>query len=143
MKGILGASSISPKATRKNLLAARTMLDQGVEPRTVYEQTGYFRAADGKMRFETPDPESIDFEAAKGSETLESDDDGFKLIADMSKAIDQYPAKDLMFNGSYPSIRTEGMESYGGYYDPRNDSVAINKNMSPSYQASILAHELK
>ena len=143
MKGILGASSISPKATRKNLLAARTMLDQGVDPRTVYEQTGYFRAADGKMRFETPDPESIDFEAAKGSETLESDDDGFKLIADMSKAIDQYPAKDLMFNGSYPSIRTEGMESYGGYYDPRNDSVAINKNMSPSYQASILAHELQ
>jgi len=142
-KGILGASSISPKATHKNLLAARTMLDQGVEPRTVYGQTGYFRAADGKLRFEVPDPESIDFDAAKGYQTLHPADDGWAVRNDMSKAIDQHPAKDLMFGGSYPSIRTEGMETFRGYYDPSSDSVAINNSLRASDQASTLAHELQ
>ena len=142
-KGILGASSISPKATHKNLLAARTMLDQGVEPRTVYGQTGYFRAADGKLRFEAPDPESIDFDAAKGYQTLHPTDDGWAVRNDMSKAIDQHPAKDLMFGGSYPSIRTEGMETFRGYYDPSSDSVAINNSLRASDQASTLAHELQ
>jgi len=142
-KGILGASSISPKATHKNLLAARTMLDQGVEPRTVYGQTGYFRAADGKLRFEVPDPESIDFDAAKGYQTLHPADDGWAVRNDMSKAIDQHPAKDLMFGGGYPSIRTEGMETFRGYYDPSSDSVAINNSLRASDQASTLAHELQ
>jgi len=142
-KGILGASSISPKATHKNLLAARTMLDQGVEPRTVYGQTGYFRAADGKLRFEVPDPESIDFDAAKGYQTLHPADDGWAVRNDMSKAIDQHPAKDLMFGESYPSIRTEGMETFRGYYDPSSDSVAINNSLRASDQASTLAHELQ
>ena len=150
MKGILGASKISPKANRKNLLAARTMLEEGVEPRAVYEETGYFRAADGKMRFETPDPENIDFKAAEGPTTFVQSqgdgairDGGFKKQVDISSAVDQYPAADLMFGGSNPPIRLEGMQDYHGYYDPNNDSIALNETLSEKQLSSTLAHELQ
>ena len=150
MKGILGASKISPKANRKNLLAARTMLEEGVEPRAVYEETGYFRAADGKMRFETPDPENIDFKAAEGPTTFVQSrgdgvirDGGFNKQVDISSAVDQYPAADLMFGGSNPPIRLEGMQDYHGYYDPNNDSIALNETLSEKQLSSTLAHELQ
>lgn len=150
MKGILGASKISPKANRKNLLAARTMLEEGVQPRTVYEQTGYFRAADGKMRFETPDPENIDFESAEGATTLAKlpgdgllGDGGYARQVDVSGAVNQYPAADLMFGGSNPPIRLEQMDSYHGYYSPRFDEVALNESLSDKELSSTLAHELQ
>ncbi|MFW2480016.1 MAG: LPD23 domain-containing protein [Lentimonas sp.] len=150
MKGILGASKISPKANRKNLLAARTMLEEGVQPRIVYEQTGYFRGADGKMRFETPDPENIDFEAAEGATRLAQlpgdgllGDGGYTRQVDLTGAIDQYPAADLMFPTGRPSVRTEQMDNYRGYYDPHFDAVALNESLSDKELSSTLAHELQ
>lgn len=144
MKGILGASKISPKATRKNLLAARTMLEEGVEPRTVYEQTGYFRAADGKMRFETPDPENIDFEAAEGATTL--DPNTYERIVDVSRAIDQYPAKEQMFYGDLGAPEIQVAPIGGGVlgsYNPARDRVQLDARSSDAEMSSTLAHELQ
>jgi len=124
------------------------MSSEGIDPRFIYEQTGYFRGADGKMRYEVPDPESIDFDAAKGETLLRNvsgilGDGGYQKTTDISRAIDQYPAADLMFGGSYPEIRTEGMEDFGGYYSPTDRSIALNETLSDDNLSSVLAHELQ
>jgi len=147
-KGIKGASEVAPKATKANLQRARKMSSEGIDPRFIYEQTGYFRGADGKMRYEVPDPESIDFDAAKGETLLRNvsgilGDGGYQKTTDISRAIDQYPAADLMFGGSYPEIRTEGMEDFGGYYSPTDRSIALNETLSDDNLSSVLAHELQ
>jgi len=142
IKSIKGASEVAPKATKANLQRARKMSLEAVDPRFIYEQTGYFRGADGKMRYEVPDPESIDFDAAKGNTTLEN----YEKIIDVSRAIDQYPAKDLMFDEALgaPSIQVRDIgDGVRGSYSPMRDRVQLDARLSDPELSSTLAHELQ
>jgi len=52
---VRNAPKSSYKATEENLEKALSMFEKGVDPREIYEETGFFKGADGKLRFEISD----------------------------------------------------------------------------------------
>lgn len=114
IKGIEGAGRVAPDATKANLMAARAMEMEGADPRTIYEETGFFRAADGKMRYEvaedTPEQRMFLIEKA-GSPNVEMTE------------------LDPLNRGSF-------------YPQPYNQ-IFLNKAMGEDEANSVLAHELQ
>lgn len=52
---VKAAPSYAYKATPENLERALDMFDEGVSPRDIYNETGFFKGADGILRFEVSD----------------------------------------------------------------------------------------
>ena len=52
---VRAAPSYAYKATPENLERALEMFDEGVQPRVIYDETGFFKGADGVLRFEVSD----------------------------------------------------------------------------------------
>ena len=114
IKGIEGAGRVAPDATKGNIMAARAMEMEGADPRTIYEETGFFRAADGKMRYEVAEdtPEQRMFLREKaGSPNVE--------------------------------MRELDPLNRGSFYPQPYNQIFLNKAIGEDEANSVLAHELQ
>ena len=108
----------NPKATEANRTRAKRMEVEDVDPRIIYEQTGFFRGADGKLRYEVPE--------------LTGDDSPEKYagVALIGREA-QHPD---VVDANLP----EG--TLGGYL-PSENTIAIASGLEPEMFNSVLAHE--
>ena len=137
-RGILGASKVARKATQGNLMRARSMEEAGVGPREIYEETGFFRGADGKMRFEVSD------------DAMKMVEPEAQLHARSWKKAVDHPSTDLMFPPGpklrrYPKVIQDATPADPttvgtlGYYDPAQDALHVRTN----FEAPPLPEELR
>ena len=142
VRGIKGAAKFSPKATQQNLMRARAMESAGADPRSIYAETGFFRGADGKMRYEVSD------EKARLKGNVGADPRKYPEVV-------SHPAKNVMFpkthrlsgkpveQARFPSVTVGGEKigdsDYSGFYAPGADRIHIHGQTRD--KTGTLAHE--
>jgi hypothetical protein len=92
---VKAAPSYAYKATPENLERALDMFDEGVSPRDIYDETGFFKGADGVLRFEVSDKGTIYIVESDRQHAMSERGQGRLL----SEAVD-HPSMDLRDDGT-------------------------------------------
>ena len=111
---------------------AESLLEQGFKNREVYERTGVFRGADGKLRFEIDDSAASVLKAPSPNTAMRLED---------------YLTHPELYE-LYPSMRgmpvdfkqPKDMDGAGGTFSPSNQRISLAMN-DPEKMRSILLHE--
>lgn len=118
-------------AKRENMSKAIQMFDAGVDERTIYNETGVFKGADGKLRYEILDENSTINADRLGEEGLRLED-----FLNHPELYETYP--------SMRNIRVEAAPdnaSFRGAFIPEIDQIYLSKALSPEQMRSVTLHE--
>jgi len=127
------------KATQENLAKAQEMYARNESPRKIYSETGFFKGADGGIRFEVPDDE------ARVSGLLPRQADVRQLTTDV---LDSDYGSLLADNIGTPQVIADERLSSAGYrgtYSPFKNQIAIEEGLlaDPEMARSVFMHELQ
>lgn len=127
------------KATPENLAKAQEMYARNESPRKIYSETGFFKGADGGIRFEVPDDE------ARVSGLLPRQADVRQLTTDV---LDSDYGSLLADNIGTPRVIADeraSAEGYRGSYSPQQNQITIDEGLlaSPELTRSTFMHELQ
>lgn len=127
------------KATPENLAKAQEMYARNESPRKIYSETGFFKGADGGIRFEVPDDES------RVSGLLPRQADVRQLTTDV---LDSDYGSLLADNIGTPQVIADERLSSAGYrgtYSPFKNQIAIEEGLlaDPEMARSVFMHELQ
>lgn len=127
------------KATPENLAKAQEMFARNESPRKIYAETGFFKGADGGIRFEVPDDE------ARVSGLLPRQADVRQLTTDV---LDSDYGSLLADNIGTPRVIADERLSAAGYrgsYSPQQNQITIDAGLlaSPELTRSTFMHELQ
>jgi len=127
------------KATPENLAKAQEMFARNESPRKIYSETGFFKGADGGIRFEVPDDE------ARVSGLLPRQADVRQLTTDV---LDSDYGLLLADNIGTPRVIADeraSAEGYRGSYSPQQNQITIDAGLlaSPELTRSTFMHELQ
>ena len=127
------------KATPENLAKAQEMFARNESPRKIYSETGFFKGADGGIRFEVPDDE------ARVSGLLPRQADVRQLTTDV---LDSDYGSLLADNIGTPRVIADeraSAEGYRGSYSPQQNQITIDAGLSasPELTRSTFMHELQ
>ena len=124
------------QTTNKELLAqAKSAVESGLDPEVIRQETGWFKGADGKWRFELDDSD-INFKDT-GSYMASHIKSGVKL-GDLIQA-------DKLFN-AYPDLKniTVKTSADGGiYYSPKTDEIFFDGGEMVDNAKGSLLHEVQ
>ena len=133
---------------------AMKMESKGASPDEIWDNTGWFRGADGRWRYEIPD-----IGTTVNSGALQLDLSAPTILPAKAAKLGDYLQHPRFF-AAYPQfknmdVRTmPGSSSYGGMYYPRfapswgavsDPRIELNENLlsSGAYQRSVLLHEIQ
>lgn len=127
------------KATPENLAKAQEMYARNESPRKIYSETGFFKGADGGIRFEVPDDQ------ARVSGLLPRQADVRQLTTDV---LDSDYGSLLADNIGTPQVIADERLSSAGYrgtYSPFKNQIAIEEGLlaDPEMARSVFMHELQ
>ena len=127
------------KATPENLAKAQEMFARNESPRKIYSETGFFKGADGGIRFEVPDDQ------ARVSGLLPRQADVRQLTTDV---LDTDYGSLLADNIGTPRVIADeraSAEGYRGSYSPQQNRITIDEGLlaSPELTRSTFMHELQ
>lgn len=127
------------KATPENLAKAQEMYARNESPRKIYSETGFFKGADGGIRFEVPDDQ------ARVSGLLPRQADVRQLTTDV---LDSDYGSLLADNIGTPQVIADERLSAAGYrgsYSPFQNQITIDEGLlaSPELTRSTFMHELQ
>lgn len=126
------AAARSGEGRRAAIAEAQNLFDQGLKNREVYERTGVFRGADGKLRFE------IDDRAATVTDAP---------LSDTTMRLEDYLTHPELYE-LYPSMRgmpvdfkrPEDMQGARGSFSPSSQRIKLAMD-NPEQMRSTLLHE--
>lgn len=121
------------KTPKLALAAAREFAAQGVPMEEIRQTTGWFRAKDDKWRFELSDKD------AKLKDGWDGYGNTIGEAIDHPALFENYPSLadiDLVFGLNLP-------DNVNGGYDPKNNSIVLNPNLSKDQALSTILHELQ
>lgn len=130
--GSLGAKT----ANLEKLRIAEQMEAAGAPVERIWQESGWWRAPDGKWRFEIPDQAMQLGRIREGLQPLE-------IAIDHEAAFKAYPElRDI------PIRKMDlGSEGAGGYYQPGPNnqlgSIVVNSNLDPERARSVVLHEMQ
>ena len=127
------------KATPENLAKAQEMYARNESARKIYSETGFFKGADGGIRFEVPDDQ------ARVSGLLPRQADVRQLTTDV---LDSDYGSLLADNIGTPQVIADERLSAAGYrgsYSPFQNQITIDEGLlaSPELTRSTFMHELQ
>lgn len=112
------AAARSGEDRRAAIAEAERLFEQGMKNRDVYDRTGVFRGADGKLRFEIDDKASSVLDVVHGGTSMRLED---------------YLTHPELYD-LYPSMRGMPVD-----FKPRQDMLGVRGSFSPSSQRITLA----
>lgn len=128
--GQRAAARLSGK--RENMAKAAAMFDAGVNEGTIYNETGVFKGADGKLRYEIRDDAStINTDVSKPAVFLDD-------FLDHPELFETYP--------SLGGVRVRFEDDTSGYlgsYLPNADEIRLKTGRTPEETRSTLLHEIQ
>ena len=127
------------KATPENLAKAQEMYARNESPRKIYSETGFFKGADGGIRFEVPDDQ------ARVSGLLPRQADVQQLTSDV---LDSDFSSLLSDNIGLPQVMADERLAnlgYRGSYSPQKNLIALDEGLlrDPEMARSVFMHELQ
>lgn len=125
------AAARADTATRNNMAKAAEMFDAGVDEREIYNRTGVFKGADGKLRYEILDETSTINLDRFGEEELRLED-----FLNHPKLFETYP--------TMKGIRVDKARddaAYRGAFLPTSQRIFLSGDLSPEQMRSTLLHE--
>lgn len=117
--------------TRDNMAKAAEMFDAGVDEREIYNRTGVFKGADGKLRYEILDETSTINLDRFGEEELRLED-----FLNHPELFETYP--------TMRGIRVDRARddaSYRGAFLPTSQRIFLSDKLTPEEMRSTLLHE--
>jgi len=152
-------TKLNPKATSENFKKARSLAEQNMSGKQIFEETGFFRGADGEWRFEIPDYTKTGKTSEDPQYIKESNPgkDGkpvrIKLKGFEDETLEPIEEAQSMFeyHAGNPPVKYEDLSGsgYWGLYSPGDKyghvspSITVSSDISPTKQQSILQHELQ
>jgi Large polyvalent protein associated domain 23 len=115
------------------LAAAQSMLKKGLDPKEIYQNTGWFKASDGNWKNEISDV---------GAKWREPKVGSYHQNTTLGEALDH---PDLF--AAYPHLEdmkfreVPGMDVFGEF-DPNTKTISLRKGMSDEQRTSVLLHEI-
>ncbi|MBY5942289.1 hypothetical protein KUW00_15525 [Halomonas sp. DP5N14-9] len=131
------AGSRASNADLHSLERAKRMLENGHDPETIRQETGWFEGVDGKWRFEIDDSDArfLPFvDKSAGNQWTKPLED----VVDHPRLFAAYPT---LRDVSVVSVR--GMGRKRGRYVPRRREITLNAERDPMEQFSTLLHEIQ
>ncbi|MGX2956455.1 ADP-ribosyltransferase-containing protein [Ursidibacter arcticus] len=123
---------------------ARAMLSDGVDPEIVRQQTGWFKGADGKWRFElNEDPELImpyqvyddfRFDTEYTEDVLETT---LSEVWKDSNLFEAYP------HLAQRKVTIKPLNGKDGYFEPSTGEIVLSSSLSEYQMRSVLVHEVQ
>ena len=119
-------------ANKELLTQAKSAVENGRDPEAIRQETGWFKGADSKWRFELDDSE-ITFKTKNIAQSIK----GGAKLGDLINA-------EKLFN-AYPGLKDVAVkESQSGtYYSPRTNEIFFNTNESSNSIKGDLLHEVQ
>jgi len=126
------AASRTGEKRRSAITEAESLFEQGFKNRDVYERTGVFKGADGKLRFEIDDSAASVLDAP---------------LPNTAMRLEDYLTHPELYE-LYPSMRgmpvdfkqPKDMDGAGGTFSPSNQRISLAMN-DPEKMRSTLLHE--